>query len=132
MPDLTVLLDVPAEVGLARVHRRQAGAGTVGNDSGLDRLERETLEFHDRVRAGYRALAEADPNRYLVLDANRPARRAGGGHPGPGARDAARRPGRAPAAGPVSRRPAEPRAGRGGASRPRQQRGSHDVAEAPK
>jgi dTMP kinase len=63
--DLTVLLDVPAEVGLARVAGRQAGAGP-------DRLERETLEFHERVRTAFRALAEADPNRYLVLDGTRP------------------------------------------------------------
>ncbi|MDQ1721223.1 MAG: dTMP kinase, partial [Pseudonocardiales bacterium] len=66
VPDLTVLLDVSAELGLARARRRQASS------SGLDRLERETLEFHDRVRAGFRSLAESDPNRYLVLDASRP------------------------------------------------------------
>jgi dTMP kinase len=68
VPDLTVLLDVPAEVGLGRVRRRQAGPGTAPG-SGLDRLEREALDFHDRVRAGYRSLAESDPHRYLVLDA---------------------------------------------------------------
>ena len=71
VPDLTVLLDVPTEVGLARVGRRQADDG-IGNGEGLDRLEREDLEFHDRVRAGFRSLAESDPNRYLVLDASRP------------------------------------------------------------
>ena len=75
VPELTVLLDVPSEVGLARVHRRQAGPGSgPGNSSGngLDRLERETVDFHDRVRAGFRSLAESEPNRYLVLDATRP------------------------------------------------------------
>ena len=71
VPDLTVLLDIPAEIGLARVRRRQAG--NAGEQApGLDRLERETLDFHDRVRAGFRSLAESDPNRYLVLDATRP------------------------------------------------------------
>jgi dTMP kinase len=69
VPDLTVLLDVPPEIGLARAHRRQVGS-TAG--PGLDRLERETLAFHDRVRACFRSLAESDPSRYLVLDASLP------------------------------------------------------------
>jgi dTMP kinase len=134
VPDLTVLLDVPAEVGLARMHRREAGPDAgIGNSSsaGPDRLERETLEFHERVRAGFRSLAESDPNRYLVLDASRPLQDlaatisaavlamlpgdqagASGGQPGPAHR-ADRQP---EAAG-------EPA---------RLQHGSHDVAEAPK
>lgn len=61
-PDLVVVLDIPAEVGLNRVRRR----GT------SDRLERESIEFHERVRRAFRALAEADPRRYLVVDASRP------------------------------------------------------------
>jgi dTMP kinase len=65
VPDLTVLLDLSPEVGLARVHGREAGIGP-------DRLERETIEFHERVRTAFRSLAEADPNRYLVLDATQP------------------------------------------------------------
>jgi dTMP kinase len=65
VPDLTVLLDVPAEVGLARVQGR-------ANEGGPDRLEREALAFHERVRQGFRHLAESDPDRYLVLDATRP------------------------------------------------------------
>lgn len=64
LPDLTVLLDIPPDVGLARAQERTGRAGP-------DRLERETLAFHERVRAGFRALAESDPNRYLVLDATR-------------------------------------------------------------
>ncbi|WP_235928125.1 dTMP kinase [Goekera deserti] len=58
-PDLTVLLDLPPEVGLARAR----GRGTA------DRLEAESLDFHQRVRRTFRALAESDPGRYLVLDA---------------------------------------------------------------
>src|SRR3712207_619730 len=58
-PDLTILLDLPPEVGLARARGRAAA----------DRLESESLEFHQRVRQTFRALAEADPDRYLVLDA---------------------------------------------------------------
>ncbi|MBV9593630.1 MAG: dTMP kinase, partial [Actinobacteria bacterium] len=60
-PDLTVLLDIPAEEGLRRAKGR----------SGADRLERESIEFHERVRTAYRGLAESAPNRYLVLDATR-------------------------------------------------------------
>ncbi|MHA3701200.1 dTMP kinase [Jatrophihabitans sp. YIM 134969] len=58
-PDLTVLLDVPAHVGLARARGR----------SDADRLESESLEFHERVRRGFRVLAEAEPRRYAVVDA---------------------------------------------------------------
>lgn len=65
VPDLTVLLDIAPEVGLLRA---QVRAGLTGPD----RLERETLAFHERVRAGFRSLAESDPGRYLVLDATRP------------------------------------------------------------
>lgn len=58
-PDLVVLLDLDPAVGLARAARR----------SKADRLERESLEFHRRIRRVYRDLAAADPDRYLVLDA---------------------------------------------------------------
>jgi len=58
-PDLTILLDLPPETGLARARGRATA----------DRLESESLDFHQRVRHTFRALAEADPDRYLVLDA---------------------------------------------------------------
>jgi dTMP kinase len=61
-PDLTVLLDLPPETGLARARGRAAA----------DRLESESLDFHLRVRATFRTLADGDPRRYLVLDATRP------------------------------------------------------------
>jgi dTMP kinase len=61
-PDLTVLLDVPAEIGLARA--RGTGSG--------DKLEGESLQFHERVRDAFRRLAEADPRYYRVIDATRP------------------------------------------------------------
>jgi dTMP kinase len=60
-PDLTVLLDMDPLAGLSRRTRS------------ADRLEAEPAEFHLRVRAGFLALARADPGRYLVLDADRPA-----------------------------------------------------------
>ncbi|MCH8948896.1 MAG: dTMP kinase [Chloroflexi bacterium] len=62
-PHLTVLLDLPAADGLARA----------GKDGGSDRFERETLDFHERVRAGYRTLAEREPERWLVIDASQPS-----------------------------------------------------------
>ncbi len=61
VPDLTILLDLPPTAGLGRRARS------------ADRLEAEPTEFHERVRAGFLALAQAGPERYLVLDASRPA-----------------------------------------------------------
>ncbi|HET6214524.1 MAG TPA: dTMP kinase [Micromonosporaceae bacterium] len=63
-PDLVVLLDVDPVVGLSRVDSRGAGS---------DRLESESLAFHERVRYAFLDLAADDPGRYLVLDASRPA-----------------------------------------------------------
>jgi len=60
-PDLTFLCLLPPEQGLARL----AGRGT-------DRLDREDLEFHRRVHAGYRAMADGGDPRFRVLDAARP------------------------------------------------------------
>lgn len=61
LPDLTVLLDVSAATG--RQRRGQVH----------DRLESEPDEFHERVRAGFLALAAAEPQRYLVVDASLPS-----------------------------------------------------------
>jgi dTMP kinase len=63
-PDLVVLLDIEPSVGLGRVDTRGLG---------VDRLESESRAFHDRVRYAFLDLAAADPKRYLVLDASRPA-----------------------------------------------------------
>jgi len=62
-PELTFLFDCPVAVGLARA-RARAGAG--------DRFERETADFHERVRAGFHALAGAEPDRFCVLDSTAP------------------------------------------------------------
>ena len=62
VPSLTLLLDVPTEVGLARAKHRGP----------QDRIERETLEFHERVRQGYLQRAEQEPKRFRVVDANQP------------------------------------------------------------
>ncbi len=60
VPDLVVLLDVEPGVGLAR-------AGTEP-----DRIEAESIEFHERVRDAFLGLAESDPDRYLVVPADQP------------------------------------------------------------
>jgi len=64
-PDLTVLLDAPVEVGLARAHVRNGHAGP-------DRFETERQEFFERVRASYLARARRCPARIRVVDASGP------------------------------------------------------------
>ena len=59
-PDLTVLLDAPAEVGMQRAEKRGE----------TDRLESEQMSFYKRVRAQYLALAEGEPDRFAVIDAS--------------------------------------------------------------
>ena len=61
-PDLTILVDLPVEVG----RRRKEG-------SRLDRLERERVEFHQRVRDSYIRLARRAPKRIRIVDGTRPA-----------------------------------------------------------
>ncbi len=62
-PTLTFLLDIDVQRGLAR-----------RTDGGLEmnRLDLETVHFHQRVREGYHQLVKADPNRWIVVDAERP------------------------------------------------------------
>lgn len=62
VPDLTVLLDLPVTVGLARAQARRGPA---------DRFEQERVPFFERVRAGYLQLARADTGRFCVVDAGR-------------------------------------------------------------
>lgn len=64
LPDLTVCLDLPVVEGL----RRKQGAA----QAEWNRMEEEQLQFHERVRQGFRALAMADPERWLVVDARLP------------------------------------------------------------
>ena len=61
LPDLTVLLDLPADVA----RNRRNGSGTEP-----DRLESEKIEFFERARQAYLDLARAEPNRFLVIDAS--------------------------------------------------------------
>ena len=61
-PDMTMLLDLPVEIGLARKQTQP----------GWNRFEAETLTFHERVRAAYRTMANDDPQRWLCFDASQP------------------------------------------------------------
>jgi dTMP kinase len=61
-PDLTVLLDVPVAIGLARA----------GNRGTLDRFEQEQVDFFERVRQAYLELARTHDGRYRVIDAGQP------------------------------------------------------------
>ncbi|MEO0084671.1 MAG: dTMP kinase [candidate division WOR-3 bacterium] len=60
-PDLVILLDVPVAVGLARTQNKE-----------LDRLEQETLKFHEKVRQGYWQLAKRAPKRIKIFDGTQP------------------------------------------------------------
>ena len=60
LPDLTILLDLDETVARGRLD---------ADDKPFDRLEAEKSEFHARVRAGFLALAAAEPERFLVVDA---------------------------------------------------------------
>ncbi|MEW6720934.1 MAG: dTMP kinase [Thermodesulfobacteriota bacterium] len=63
LPDLTLLFDLPPETGFARIAGRSRGA---------DRMERESLAFHRRVREGYLRLLDAHPGRIVRIDASLP------------------------------------------------------------
>ncbi len=63
-PDLTLILDLPAEEGLARAARRRAPAEP------LDCFENEALQFHQNLRAAFLEIAAAEPARCVVIDAS--------------------------------------------------------------
>jgi dTMP kinase len=58
LPDLTIVLDVDPVIGLTRI-------------TNPDRLEAEPLAYHELVRAAFLEIANGEPERYLVIDANR-------------------------------------------------------------
>jgi dTMP kinase len=64
-PDLTFILDVPAELGLARASKRRGEAA-------VDRFEAESLATHQELREAYRLLAVAEPGRCIMIDATEP------------------------------------------------------------
>jgi dTMP kinase len=60
-PDVTLYIDVPAEVGIQRIHANL-------DEREYNRLDQEKLDFHEKVRAGYLQLAKANPERIVVVD----------------------------------------------------------------
>jgi dTMP kinase len=62
-PDLTVILDVPVEIGMQRAAARRGAAAP-------DRFEAEDIDFHQKLRDAYRRIAEAEPQRCALIDAN--------------------------------------------------------------
>jgi dTMP kinase len=62
-PDLTIILDVPVELGLMRAAARRGGAAP-------DRFESEDLKFHQELRDAYRNIAAAEPERCVLIDAS--------------------------------------------------------------
>jgi dTMP kinase len=64
MPNLTIYLDIEPEVGLSRISANQ--------DREVNRLDLESLAFHQKVREGYQLLVKANPVRIVVIDAGRP------------------------------------------------------------
>ena len=67
-PDLTFILDLPPEAGLARETNPGIGRGLAGSES---RFARMGVEFHARVRGGFLAIAAAEPGRCVVIDGSR-------------------------------------------------------------
>jgi dTMP kinase len=64
-PDLTIVLDVPAEEGLQRAHARRG-------DAAVDRFEGENADFHGKLREAYRQLVSSEPGRCVLIDATQP------------------------------------------------------------
>ena len=60
-PDVTLYIDVPAEVGIQRIHANL-------DEREYNRLDQGKLAFHEKVRAGYQHLAQANPERIVVVD----------------------------------------------------------------
>jgi dTMP kinase len=66
-PDLTIILDLEVEAAQKRLRARRATATT---DLAFDRLDQETLEFHERVRQAYHEMARREPDRFRMIDAS--------------------------------------------------------------
>ncbi|MDP8989580.1 MAG: dTMP kinase [Acidobacteriota bacterium] len=66
VPDLTLVIDIDVEAGLARAHRRNQRTQDVET-----RLDEQSLEFHRKVRAAYHQLAEDEPKRVKLIDGSR-------------------------------------------------------------
>ena len=67
-PDITLLLDLPPEIGLARAWKQIETGTRTGEET---RFEEETLSFHKKVRSGYLELAHLEPERFRIIDASK-------------------------------------------------------------
>ena len=67
-PDLTIVLDLPVDLGLKRAWQRIKNQSTSLRE---DRFEKEAIAFHEKVRQGYLTLAGIEPERFRVIDASR-------------------------------------------------------------
>jgi dTMP kinase len=69
-PDLTFILDIPAEVGLQRATTRRLARAIAGEDA--DAFEKRDLEFHERLRQGFLTVAKGETRRCKVIDGTAP------------------------------------------------------------
>jgi dTMP kinase len=69
-PDLTFVLDAPADVGLGRATTRRLARAIAGEDA--DAYEKRDLEFHERLRKGFLDIAKGEPRRCKVIDGTAP------------------------------------------------------------
>lgn len=67
-PELTLLFDLPVEIGLQRATDRN---NLLKEPSSIDRFEREKIDFHQRIREAYLSILRKDPGRFRLIDANR-------------------------------------------------------------
>jgi dTMP kinase len=67
-PDLTLLFDLPVEIGLQRATDRN---NRLKEPSSTDRFERENMDFHKRIRDGYLTILKSEPDRFRLIDAAR-------------------------------------------------------------
>jgi dTMP kinase len=67
-PDLTLLFDLKPQIGLSRAWDQINNGRRTGDES---RFEKETLAFHEKIRAGYLELARLEPERFHIIDASR-------------------------------------------------------------
>jgi dTMP kinase len=67
-PDITLLLDLPPEIGLARAWKQIDNGNRMGKET---RFEEERLSFHQKVRSGYLEISRLDPERFRIIDASK-------------------------------------------------------------
>lgn len=67
-PDITILLDLLPEIGLSRAWKQINNGSRSGEET---RFEKETLSFHEKIRAGYLELARLEPKRFRIIDASK-------------------------------------------------------------